>query len=101
MERAVKVAESMNELTALLRANWDQIYLDQGRGRSLQAGGSIMWSPNWGWLILARSPAQQYCGDSINLETAAKEDVRIAQALDALQRAIHLSAPSLRDNPVP
>ena len=93
-ERAVKVAEAMNELTAILRANWDEMYLDQGRGRALQAGGSLMWSSNWGWQILDRSPAQQYCGDAINLETAAKENVQIRQALDALRNAMCLSAPS-------
>jgi hypothetical protein len=65
-ERAVKVAEAMTELTALLRANWDEMYLDQGRGRALQAGGSLMWSPNWGWQVLDRSPAQQYCAETWN-----------------------------------
>jgi hypothetical protein len=87
-ERAVKVAEAMNELTALLRANWDQMFLDQGRGRLLQPGGSIMWSPKWGWEILARSPAQHYSGESINLEIAAKENAKIDLALDALWKAI-------------
>jgi hypothetical protein len=91
-ERAVKVAEAMNELTAILRANWDEMYLDQGRGRALQPGGSIMWSPNWGWQILARSPAQQYCADSIYLEPAAKEDAQIGLALDLLWKAMRLSA---------
>jgi hypothetical protein len=91
-ERAVKVAEAMNELTAILRANWDEMYLDQGRGRALQPGGSIMWSPNWGWQILARSPAQQYCADSINLEPAAKEDAQIGLALDVVWKAMRLSA---------
>jgi hypothetical protein len=94
-ERAVKVAEAMNELTALLRANWDEMYLDQGRGRALQAGGSLMWSPNWGWQILDRSPAQQYCGDSINLELAAKEYDDIRLALNVLGDAMRMSAKPL------
>ena len=99
-ERAVKVAEAMNELTALLRANWDEMYADQGRGRALQSGGSIMWSPNWGWQILARSPAQQYCADSLNLELAAKENTKVGVALDALRNAMQLSAPLRDDSPV-
>jgi hypothetical protein len=99
-ERAIKVAEAMNELTALLRANWDEMYADQGRGRALQPSGSIMWSPNWGWQVLARSPAQQYCADSLNLELAAKENAEVGQALDALRNAMCLSAPGHDDSPV-
>ncbi|WP_338834575.1 hypothetical protein [Bradyrhizobium septentrionale] len=99
-ERAVKVAEAMNELRAILRANWDEMYLDQGRGRALQAGGSLMWSPNWGWQILDRSPAQQYCADSINLELAARENAQIGLALDALRNAMCLSAPAMDDSHV-
>jgi hypothetical protein len=37
-ERAVKFAEAMNRLIALLRANGDELYLDQGCGGTLQPG---------------------------------------------------------------
>jgi hypothetical protein len=92
-ERAAKLADAMEKLTAILLKTWDQTYLDQGRGRVLQPGGSIMWSPKWAWQILPRSPAQSYCGDSINLEMAAKENSDIKLALDALLEAMSARAP--------
>jgi hypothetical protein len=99
-ERAAKLAYAMNKLTEILRTNWDQTYLDQGRGRALHAGGSIMWSPQWGWQVLPRSPAQSYCGDSINLEMAAKESTDIKLALDALWEAMRMSARAPDNVPV-
>ena len=93
-ERAGKLADAMEKLSrAILLKTWDQTYLDQGRGRVLQPGGSIMWSPKWGWQILPQSPAQSYCGDSINLEMAAKENSDIKLALDALLEAMSARAP--------
>jgi hypothetical protein len=94
-ERAAKLAEAMDRLTTVLHENWDETYLDQGRGRALQPGGAIMWSPVWGWQILSRSPAQSYCGDSINLELAAKENNDIRLAVDGLWEAMRPSAAAL------
>jgi len=91
-QRAVKLAEAMNRLTGVLAETWEEIYLDQGRGRALHAGGSTMWCPKWGWQILPRSPAQSYCGDSINLEIAAKDNGAIKLALDSLWEAMRMSS---------
>jgi hypothetical protein len=84
----------MNQLTAVLRANWSQLYLDQGRGRPLQPGGSIMWSLQLGWQILPRSHAQSCWDDSINLETAAKDNGDIKLALEALWDGMRTAAQS-------
>jgi hypothetical protein len=85
-QRAVRMAAAMNRLTGVLADTREKIYLDQGRGRSLHAGGSTMWCPKWGWEILSRSPAQSYCSDHINLDMAAKDNSDIKLALDFTKR---------------
>ena len=66
------------------------IYSEQGNGRLLQPGGSIMWSREWGWEVLLRHPAQQYSGNYINVTTAANDDAQIRDALSALQNAMSM-----------
>jgi hypothetical protein len=36
------------------------LYREQGRGQRLQPSGSLLWSCNWGWLVIASSPAEAY-----------------------------------------
>ena len=38
---------------------WEILYREQG-GQRLQTGGSFLWSCNWGWLVIANSPAEAY-----------------------------------------
>jgi hypothetical protein len=90
-ERAIELSNALKDLVELLAKSWDEIYRDQGSGRALQAGGSVMWSRKWGWEILPRSPAQSYCGDAINLELAAKQRTDIRLAIGRLQDAARLS----------
>lgn len=70
-ERAANIAGAMAELTNTLTVYFEEIYKEQGRGRSLQRAESILWSPNWGWKITPNAPAEAYYTDFINLERGA------------------------------
>lgn len=99
-QRAVKLADAMKTLTGVLAVNWKQTYLDQGSGRPLHPGGSIMWSPDWGWEILPKSPAQSYCSGHINLEVAAKSNGDIQLALNGLWEAMRMWAGPSENTPI-
>jgi len=50
-------------LTTLVSELWETVYQEQGSGRRLQPGGSLLWSRNWGWCVTETVPAQTYrCG---------------------------------------
>jgi hypothetical protein len=34
--------------------------LPETGGQQLQPGGSLLWSCNWGWLVVASSPTEAY-----------------------------------------
>ena len=38
-------------LTTLVSELWETVYQEQGSGRRLQPGGSLLWSRNWGCVL--------------------------------------------------
>jgi hypothetical protein len=55
-----KLLHAIEVLIATLSDRWEILYREQGRGQRLQPGGSLLWSCNWGWLVIAISPAEPY-----------------------------------------
>ena len=87
-KRAGRLADAMSKLTGVLGANWETLYRNQGSGKRLHTGGSIMWSPQWGWEVLPLSSAQSYSAGNINLSLAADENGDVQQALNTLWEGI-------------
>jgi hypothetical protein len=58
--KAEKLLHAIEVLIATLSDRWEILYREQGRGQRLQPGGSLLWSCNWGWLVIASSPAEPY-----------------------------------------
>ena len=58
--KAEKLLHAIEVLIATLSDRWEILYREQGRGQRLQPGGSLLWSCNWGWLVIASSPAEAY-----------------------------------------
>jgi hypothetical protein len=55
-----KLLHAIEVLIATLSDRWEILYREQGRGQRLQPGGSLLWSCDWGWLVIAISPAEPY-----------------------------------------
>jgi hypothetical protein len=58
--KAEKLLHAIEVLIATLSDRWEILYRDQARAQRLQPGGSLLWSCNWGWLVIAISPAEPY-----------------------------------------
>jgi hypothetical protein len=83
-DRGPKIAEAIAALDGVLRKNWEVIYQEQGRGRDMQSAGAVLWSPSWGWKVLAGSPVQVYCAGYANVELAATRHQDIESAIGNL-----------------
>jgi hypothetical protein len=59
-EKRKKLLHAIEVLIAALSDRWEILNREQGRGERLQPGGSLLRSCNWGWLIVASSPAEAY-----------------------------------------
>jgi hypothetical protein len=59
-EKRKKLLHAIEVLIAALSDRWEILNREQGRGQRLQPGGSLLRSCNWGWLIVASSPAEAY-----------------------------------------
>lgn len=77
MPRSTRIAA----LTAALVDRWETLYQEQGNGRRLLPGGSLLWSRDWGWCVTATSPAQAYHSGYISVETAAADHPEIQEAV--------------------
>ena len=91
IDRAPKIAKAMISLETLLRSLWEILFQEQGRGRDSQPAGSVLWSPHWGWKILAGSPAQVYCAGYINVEDAARKHQDIETAIHTMLDAVAIA----------
>jgi hypothetical protein len=86
-DRVPQVVDGLAQLTAVLQASESEIYEMQGSGKRLQKGGSLLWNSKWGWHVLPPWPAETYYSGYINVDLAANENPRIADALTALRSA--------------
>jgi hypothetical protein len=86
-ERVTEVTDSLARVVTLLQASENEVYAMQGNGKRLQKGGSLLWSSKWGWHVLPPSPAEIYYSGHINVDLAAKDNPRIADALLSLRSA--------------
>jgi hypothetical protein len=80
-EKAERIAQASDGLAALLCDRWDALYQEQGKGRRLQPGGSLLWSRHWGWYATPKVPAESSQSGYINLMTAADEHGEIQEAV--------------------
>jgi hypothetical protein len=86
--KIAEIMDALNALTALLKQREEAIYAEQGNGRRLQNGGSLLWNSKWGWHLLPTNPAQVYSSGYISIDLACRTHTDIAQALAALSDAI-------------
>jgi hypothetical protein len=59
----------------------DALFREQGSGRRLQPGDTLLWSRDWGWLLTPTTPAQSYRSGYISLEAAAAAHQEIHAAV--------------------
>lgn len=85
--RVTQVVGSLARVTAVLQASEHELYVMQGKGRRRQKGGSLLWNSKWGWRILPSLPAETYSSGYINVDSAAKDNQQIAEALLSLRSA--------------
>jgi hypothetical protein len=80
-EKAKRIAQASDGLAALLCDGWDALYQEQGKGRRLAPGGSLLWSRHWGWYATPKFPAESSQSGYINLITAADDHADIQEAV--------------------
>lgn len=86
-DRVPQVVDGLSQLTAVLQGSESELYEMQGNGKRLQKGGSLLWNSKWGWHVLPPWPAETYYSGNINVDLAANENPKIADALAALRSA--------------
>lgn len=80
-ERAEKIASAADALVQLLANGWDTLFREQGSGRRLQPGNTLLWTRAWGWLVTPSTPAQSYRSEYISLDAAAAAHPDIQEAV--------------------
>ncbi len=78
-ERAERIAQAADELSAALSKSWERLYKNQGNGRRLQPAKELLWSLHRGWYITLARPAESYHPDYIRLDIASDENSEIQE----------------------
>jgi hypothetical protein len=84
-ERAGMLAAELNALSTRME-EWDRRHPGRSSRTLMQPAGSVMWS-TYGWEVTPREPAETYWS-GINIDTVKADDTDIANAVDALWRAM-------------
>jgi hypothetical protein len=83
-ENAEKIAAANARLFAALSDHWESLDRTQGSGRQLRPANMLLWSPQWGWYVTPRMPANGYYPGYVDFEAAAARHSDIAEALKLL-----------------